>query len=257
MSCVFFLSLNIRIGLNSRRLLSPRPPVQQRRTLQRRAVLCAGGVEVREAGHLALQGRRTGGVRRHVRRVTRASHLLALVLPDEPGRVVGHDHDIPPLLVKVLRGGGGGRVVAAALTRLAVLHQHRHGHPPRGLLLLTGAAVLLHLLLGHFVFGLPLHLVPVILKPDFHLGRGEVDHTCQVFPLWRREVLLLLEAALQLVDLRLGEQHPSFSPRGAGQRAHAFTHVRQGAEAAHAAHVHARWRAHEARNWWRKRTCRY
>lgn len=107
--------------------------------------------------------------------------------------------------------------MAAALARLPVLHQHRHGHPPRGLLLLlAGAAVLLHLLLGHLVFRLPLHLIPVILKPDFHLGWSEVDHTCQVLPLRRRQVFLLLEASLQLVDLRLGEQHASLSPRGAG-----------------------------------------
>ena len=201
-----------------------------------------------EAGHLALQRRRTGGVRRQIWRVPRAPHLLALMLP-EARRVVGHDHDIAPLLVVVLRGGRGR--VAAALARLAVLHQHRHGHSPRGLLLLlllARAAVLLHLLLGHLVLRLPLHLVPVVLEPDFHLGRGEVDHTCQVLPLGRRQVFLLLEASLQLVDLRLGEQHSPLSPRGAGQGAHAFSHVCQGAEAAHAAHVHARRRAHEARN---------
>lgn len=179
--------------------------------------------------------------------MTCASHLLALVLP-EAGCVVGHDHDIAPLLVVGLCGGCGR--VAAALARLPVLHQHRHGHPPGRLLLLllTGAAVLLHLLLGHFVFRLPLHLIPVILKPDFHLGRGEVDHTCQMLPLRRRKVFLLLEASLQLVHLSLGEQHSPLSPRGAGQRAHAFTHVCQGAEAAHAAHVHPRRGAHEARN---------
>jgi len=226
--------------------LSPRPAVQQGRALQGRAVLCAGGIEVRQAGHLALQRRRTGGVRRQIRRVPRAPHLLLLVLLlPEAGRVVV-DHEVAPLLVEGLRGGR----VAAALTRFAVLHQHRHRHPPRGLLLLllARAAVLLHLLLGHFVFGLPLHLIPVVLKPDLHLRRGEVDHTCQVFPLRRRQVFLLLEASLQLVDLRLGEEHPPLSPRGAGQGAHAFAHVRQGAEAAHAAHVHARRRAHEARN---------
>ncbi|TNN85121.1 hypothetical protein EYF80_004775 [Liparis tanakae] len=142
------------------------------RALQGRAVLCAGGIEVRQAGHLALQRRRTGGVRRQIRRVPRAPHLLLLVLLlllPEAGRVVvivvGHDHDVAPLLVEGLRGGR----VAAALTRLAVLHQHRHRHPPRGLLLLlllARAAVLLHLLLGHFVFGLPLHLVPY--KPGVH-----------------------------------------------------------------------------------------
>lgn len=167
----------------------------------------------------------------------------------QAGRVVGHDHDVAPLLMVRLCGGCGR--VPASLARLPVLHQHRHGHPPWGLLLLlllAGAAVLLHLLLGHFVFSLPLHLIPVILKPDFHLGRSEVDHTCQVLPLRRRKVFLLLEASLQLVDLRLGEQHSPLSPRGAGQRAHAFTHVCQGAEAAHAAHVHARRRTHEARN---------
>lgn len=152
-------------------------------------------------------------MRRQIRRVTCAPHLLALMLP-EAGRVVGHDHNVAPLLVVGLCRGCGR--VAVALARLAVLHQHRHGHPPRGLLLLTGAAVLLHLLLGHLVLRLPLHLIPVILKPDFHLGWSEVDHTCQVLPLRRRQVFLLLEASFQLVDLRLGEQHASLSPRGAG-----------------------------------------
>lgn len=157
----------------------------------------------------------------------------------QAGCVVGHDHDVAPLLVVVLRRRRGR--VAAALARLPVFHQHRHGHPPRGLLLLlAGAAILLHLLLGRLVLRLSLHLVPVVLKPDLHLGRGQVDHAGQVLPLRRRQVFLLLEASLQLVDLRLGEQHTPLPPRGAGQGAHAFAHICQGGQAAHAAHVHPR-----------------
>lgn len=95
-----------------------------------------------------------------------ASHLLVLELSHARG-IVGHDHDVATLLV-VSRHIGGWRV-PTALTRFTVFYQHWHGHPPWRLLLLLTGAVLLHLLLGHFVLCLSLHLIPVVLKPDFHL----------------------------------------------------------------------------------------
>lgn len=79
------------------------------------------------------------------------------------------------LLLMALDSGCGG--VGACLAWLAILNKHWHRHSPRRLLLLARAVVLLHLLLSSFVFGLALHLVAVVLKPDFDLSGGEVDHT--------------------------------------------------------------------------------
>lgn len=139
--------------------------------------------------------------------------------------------------------------VTAALAWLSVFHQHRHRHPPwRLLLLLTGTIVLLHLLLGHLVLGLPFHFIPVVLKPNFNLSRSQVYHAGQMFPFRRGEVLLLLEPPLKLIHLRLGEEYPSLPARCAGQRTHAFTNIRQRTQSAHAAHIHTRRGAHEARD---------
>lgn len=67
--------------------------------------------------------------------------------------------------------------------------------------------------MGHFHTFLgpcSLHLIPVVLEPDLHLGRGEADQAGQVLPLGGGEIPLLPEAALQLVGLRFRKQHPSF-----------------------------------------------
>ena len=53
------------------------------------------------------------------------------------------------------------------------------------------------------LLGEPLVLVAVVLEPDLDLRRGQVDEAGQVLPLGRGEVLLRLEASLQLVDLRI------------------------------------------------------
>lgn len=107
-------------------------------------------------------------------RLASAAYLLTRMLAH--CAIVSHEHDVGALVMMVLCRASGS--VAPALAWFAVLHQHRHGYPPRRLLLLLLArtALLLHLLLGHFVFGLPFHFVAVILEPDFHLGRGQVDH---------------------------------------------------------------------------------
>lgn len=55
-----------------------------------------------------------------------------------------------------------------------------------------------------------LGLVAVILKPDLHLGGRQADHLRQLVSLGRRQVLLLLEAAFQLVDLNLASFHTQF-----------------------------------------------
>lgn len=68
--------------------------------------------------------------------------------------------------------------------------------------------------MGHFhtFFGPgSLHLIPVVLEPDLDLGRGEADQAGEVLPLWGGQVSLLPEAALQLISLRLGKQHPPFA----------------------------------------------
>lgn len=94
-----------------------------------------------------------------------------------------------------------GRVAQAGLP---VADQDRHGYPARR----RDAAHQLQAL----VLPLPLALVAAVLEPDLHLGGGELQHVGQVVPLRGREVFLLLEAALQLVDLRLREKHAGFPP---------------------------------------------
>lgn len=95
-----------------------------------------------------------------------------------------------------------GRVVGGCVrrqARLPVAHQHRYRHPP-------GRRQRHHL--QALVLPLPLALVPPVLEPDLHLGRGEFEHPGQVVSLWGGQVPLLFEAALQLVHLRLGEEDP-------------------------------------------------
>ena len=53
------------------------------------------------------------------------------------------------------------------------------------------------------LLGEPLVLVAVVLEPDLDLRRGQVDEAGEVLPLGGREVLLRLEASLQLVDLHV------------------------------------------------------
>lgn len=95
-----------------------------------------------------------------------------------------------------------GRVVGGCVrcqTRLSVPHQHRHRHPP-------GRRQRHHL--QTLVLPLTLALVPPVLEPYFHLGRGEFEHGGQVVSLRGGQVPLLLKATLQLVHLRLGEENP-------------------------------------------------
>ena len=134
----------------------------------------------------------------------------------------------------------GGLLAAAARTLavaggLAVLHQHRHCHSPRGGVVVVAAAAVVvaaaaaavaaaaaALLLGGAAAGglsvgtagrfLAIHLLPVllhplvlvavVLEPYLHLGGCQVDHGGQVLPFGCRQVFLLLEAPLQLVNLK-------------------------------------------------------
>ena len=57
----------------------------------------------------------------------------------------------------------------------------------------------------------PLHFVPVVLEPDFHLGGRQADQAGEVLPLGRREVPLLPEPALKFVRLRLGKEHKTLT----------------------------------------------
>ena len=54
-----------------------------------------------------------------------------------------------------------------------------------------------------------LRLVAVILEPDLDLGWRQVEPVRQMLPLLGTQVLLELEALLQLVHLRLREQDAS------------------------------------------------
>ena len=65
----------------------------------------------------------------------------------------------------------------------------------------------------------------MILEPDFDLGRRQIDEIRQLFSFRRRQILLLLKPALQLVDLRLRKQDPPLASRRS--RCHA-AHTTQG-----------------------------
>ncbi len=226
--------------------MSPRPAIEQSGAGQGSSILGTGRVQVRQAGYLGLERWGACSVLTQIWGLASAAYLLALMLAHWR-TVIGHNHDVPPLVMVVLYTGVG--CMAAALAWLSVFHQHWHGHPPRRLLLLlTGAIVLLHVLLGHFVLGLPFHFISVVLKPNFNLSRSQVNHAGQMFPFRRGEVLLLLEPSLKLVHLRLGEEYSSLPARRAGQRTHAFANIRQWTQRAHTAHIHTRRGAHETRN---------
>lgn len=57
----------------------------------------------------------------------------------------------------------------------------------------------------------PLRLVPMILEPDFHLCWRQPYDARKVLSLRGRQISLLSEPPLQLVRLRLREQHPSLA----------------------------------------------
>ena len=48
-----------------------------------------------------------------------------------------------------------------------------------------------------------LHLVSLVLEPDLHLLRSQVEHLRELITLGRGEVSLLFESSLQLEHLRL------------------------------------------------------
>jgi len=138
---------------------------------------------------------------------SRADHSRARIIADtaRDGRSGGAASAfLPPVLlvyvwhVNLAVTGIRRRFHQLRLARLAVPHQHRHGDPSRR----TTAAASLDPLARR-----PLRLVPVILEPDLHLGRCEPYDGRQMFALGRAQVTLLAEAPLQLVRLRLGEQH--------------------------------------------------
>jgi len=57
----------------------------------------------------------------------------------------------------------------------------------------------------------PLRLVPMILEPNFHLCWRQTYDARKVLSLRGRQISLLSEPPLQLVRLRLREQHPSLA----------------------------------------------
>ena len=51
----------------------------------------------------------------------------------------------------------------------------------------------------------------MVLEPDFHLGGAEAEEAGHVLALRRTQILLRLEAALQLPRLLLAEQNAAFA----------------------------------------------
>lgn len=58
-----------------------------------------------------------------------------------------------------------------------------------------------------FVLPLALAFITAVLEPDLDLGGCQFQQCCHLLALWSREVSLLLEPSLELVDLRLGKQN--------------------------------------------------
>lgn len=99
--------------------------------------------------------------------------------------------------------GRGEFLVFQAMARLPVTDQNGDGHPARG-----PQVSHVHPLLRPS----PLHFVPVVLEPDFDLGRSEAQQAGKVLPLRGRQVALLPETPLKFVGLRLGEEHSALPP---------------------------------------------
>lgn len=93
------------------------------------------------------------------------------------------------------RGRIRGRFHQLRLAGLSILDQQRYSDPSRW----TPASTRLR--------RRSFRLVPVILEPDLHLGRGQPNNRGQMFPLRSAQVFLLAETSLELKRLRLGEQH--------------------------------------------------
>lgn len=110
---------------------------------------------------------------------------------------------LPPVLLYVrchgdlAAGSGISRGLHhLGLAGLAVPHQHRHGDSPRRAAAAAGLDALARR---------PLGLVPVVLKPNLHLGRRQPDDGGEVLALGRAQIPLLAEAPFELEGLRLGE----------------------------------------------------
>ena len=144
-----------------------------------------GGAGRREGGDARVRAAVVGVVRGAVVRVRRVSVIAVRV-----GSVRSR----------------GAEALRTAQARLPVPDQHRHGDAPG-----RGRVVLPRRLQG-LVLPLSFALVAAVLEPDLHLVRGELQGGGQVLPLRRGQVALLLEAPLQLEDLRLGEEHPGSPP---------------------------------------------
>lgn len=99
-----------------------------------------------------------------------------------------------------------GVALRTTQARLSISDQHRHGDAPRWW------RVVLSRHLQRLVLPLPFALVATVLEPDLHLVRGEFKGGRQVLALRGGQVALLLEASLQLEDLRLREEHPGSPP---------------------------------------------
>lgn len=142
------------------------------------------------------------------RRKGRDACVRAAVVGVVSGAVVCICRWVSVITVRVgsVRGSSRGVALRTAQTRLPISDQHRYGDAPgRG-------RVVLPRRLQRFVLPLPLALVAAVLEPDLHLVRGEFEGGRQVLPLRGGQVALLLEAPLQLEDLRLGEEHPGSPP---------------------------------------------
>lgn len=179
-------------------------------------------------GALARRDRRPL-VRLRLRRAAEAAHVPEVHVHEGVGGAGGGergDAAVRAAVVAVVRGavvrvgrvavvavrvgsvGSRGRVaLRAAQTRLPVAHQHRHGDAPR-----RRRRVQLARRLQGLVLPLPLALVAAVLEPDLHLVGGELEGGGQVLALGGGQVALLLEAPLQLEDLRLREEHPGSPP---------------------------------------------
>lgn len=146
-----------------------------------------GGAGGRKGGDTGVGAAVVGVIRRAVVRVGRVSVIAVRI-------------------GSVRSSSRGGIALRSSQTWLPIPNQHRHGHAPRR------RRMMLPRRFQRLVLPLPFALVAAVLKPDLHLVRSEFEGGRQVLSLRGGQVALLLEAPLQLEDLRLGEKHSGSPP---------------------------------------------
>lgn len=121
----------------------------------------------------------------------------------------------------ILHGGSGAHTILRQLgpiaqTRFPIAHEDGHsdatgGGQCRRMMRMHGIAVQQAGMLVTLLVLCTLGLVAMILEPDLHLCGRQTYQTGQMLTLGCAQVALLSESTLQLVRLRLGEEHATLA----------------------------------------------